>query len=110
MTRASRPCSIPGCWQLAPCPTHPKPAPWANSTRRERVGKSGWQQQRDAKRIITRHRGICHVCGKPGATIADHVIPMAEGGTDSDTNKRPIHAKPCHEAKTKAEAARARWG
>lgn len=69
---------------------------------------NGWQRQADSKRILAEHDGICHVCGKPGATIVDHVIPMAEGGPDDDSNKRPIHPIPCHRRKTAVEAARGR--
>lgn len=57
---------------------------------------------------MARYRGICHVCGKPGADQVDDVIPLAEGGPPTEANKRPIHAEPCHRLKTAAEAARAR--
>lgn len=111
MPRTPKVCSTPGCPNLTDgdprCATH-TPQPWAGSTRRERVGTSGWQQQRDARRIMIRHRGICHVCGHPGADQVDHVIALAAGGTDTDTNKRPIHANPCHREKTEREAAAAR--
>ena len=39
------------------------------------------------------------------ATQVDHVIPQAEGGTDEESNLQAI-CEPCHQAKTKAEAAR----
>lgn len=107
--RATTVCSQPGCPNLTPCADHPKPeGPWVNSTRRERVGKSGWQQQRDAQRILRKHRGICHVCHQPGADEVDHVIPTTQGGSDDDSNKRPIHAEPCHRLKTAREAAEGR--
>ncbi|MCA1569325.1 MAG: HNH endonuclease [Chloroflexi bacterium] len=72
------------------------------------MGRSGWQQQADARRVLRRHGRICHVCGLGGADQVDHVIPTFEGGPDTDENKRPIHSEPCHEEKTKAEAVRAR--
>lgn len=102
-------CRQPGCPELRPCPTpgH-EPEPWAGSRRKERRASSGWQEQRDAKRILKRHNGICHVCGLQGADRVDHVIPLAEGGQDVDANKRPIHNEPCHRRKTADEAARGR--
>lgn len=104
-------CAEPGCYDLAPtryCEAH-APAPWASSSRRASLGgKSGWQQQRDAKRILRRFNAVCHWCKQPGATQVDHVIPLAEGGRDDDSNKRPIHPKPCHEQKSHAESARAK--
>lgn len=100
---------MPGCPELQPCPTpgHERRA-WADSRRREHITASGWQQQRDNRRILRQHRYTCHVCGGFGAMTVDHVIPLAEGGSDTDDNKRPIHAVPCHRDKTAAEAARAR--
>ena len=104
--RTVKVCAQPGCPNLTPCELH-APQPWAGSRHKERTS-SGWQQQRDARKILTKYRGICHVCGHPGATDVDHVIPVAEGGPDTLANKRPIHPTPCHRDKTLAEAQRAR--
>ena len=106
MARAGKACNTRGCPSLQPCPDHPKVA-WQGSTRRERT-VSGWEQQRRAQRVLEQHDGICHVCKRPGSDTVDHVIPLAEGGPDTADNLRPIHAKPCHETKTQAEAQRAR--
>lgn len=57
---------------------------------------------------MRRDRGICHWCDEPGADEVDHVVPLAEGGADDESNMAPIHSRPCHTAKTAAEAARAR--
>ncbi|HVT76988.1 MAG TPA: HNH endonuclease [Acidimicrobiales bacterium] len=57
---------------------------------------------------MRRDRGICHVCGQPGADQVDHVIPVAEGGPDTVDDKAPIHARPCHIAKTAEESRRGR--
>ena len=54
-----------------------------------------------------RDRGICHVCHRPLADQVDHVIPLSEDGPDTLDNLAAIHAQPCHEAKTQAEAQRA---
>lgn len=43
------------------------------------------------KRIIARHGGICHICGHGGADAADHVIPLAQGGPDTEANLLPAH-------------------
>src|SRR5690554_431795 len=67
------------------CPDH-KPKSWAktgNAARRR--GKSGWEWQRTVKRILKRDGGRCYWCrGK--AVTADHVLAVAEGGTDHDAN------------------------
>ncbi|QDF17443.1 HNH endonuclease [Gordonia phage Coeur] len=34
---------------------------------------------------------VCHLCGRPGATTADHVIPRSRHGPDALDNLRPAH-------------------
>lgn len=34
----------------------------------------------------------CHLCQRPGATTADHIVPRSRGGEDSLDNLRPAHA------------------
>ena len=39
---------------------------------------------------------ICHLCGHDGADAADHVIPLARGGSDTRDNLKPAHHfEPC---------------
>lgn len=71
-----------------------------------RENTAEWKRTR--KRILKRDNGICCECGKPGSDQVDHRIPVAEGGTDDDSNLAAIHGIPCHQAKTLAEAARGR--
>lgn len=33
----------------------------------------------------------CHLCGRPGANSADHLIPRSRGGLDVLENLRPSH-------------------
>lgn len=109
--RPAPPCRKPGCPHLRPCPTEGhEPTPWADSSHNQHRTISGSAEQARARRIIDRDHGICHVCHQPGADQADHVIPFTEGGADDEANMAAIHARPCHQAKTSAEAARARRG
>ncbi|WP_354398290.1 HNH endonuclease signature motif containing protein [Variovorax sp. OAS795] len=41
------------------------------------------------------------------AEQVDHILSLAEGGKDDESNLQSL-CIPCHEAKTKAESARAR--
>ena len=108
MPHAPKLCTARDCINFQPCPDpEHQPRPWANSTRRERT-ISGSAQQKRATRIMRRHERVCHICRRPMADEVDHVIPLAEGGPDTDDNLRPIHSKPCHANKTAAESARAR--
>lgn len=58
--------------------------------------------------VFQTHNGICHICGgKIGVGEAwelEHVIPLAMGGEDEESNWRPAHIK-CHKAKTKTDVA-----
>lgn len=56
------------------------------------------------RRILRRDHWICYVCGKGGANEVDHVIPLSQGGANTDDNLAAIHANPCHRAKTQREA------
>lgn len=111
MPRALKVCAHPGCTALVNgtrCPEH-APKPWARSADAPRRSNlSGSAQQARARRVITRDGTICHVCGIAGANQADHVIPVAEGGADDESNMRAIHGIPCHAEKSAAESARAR--
>ncbi|MFL0579168.1 HNH endonuclease [Dietzia sp. 179-F 9C3 NHS] len=64
-------------------------------------------------RILTlaTHGDTCHLCGAPGATTADHVVPRALGGPDTLDNLRPAHAA-CNSSRGKesVEAWRERRG
>jgi 5-methylcytosine-specific restriction protein A len=103
-------CAKPGCPEFASargksyCAEH-TPEPWSNA--RERRGKTGNSRTIHLK-VLKRHRHICHVCCLPGATEVDHVIPLSRGGTNDESNLRPIHASPCHRDKTRREAQEAR--
>jgi 5-methylcytosine-specific restriction enzyme A len=102
--RACVKCGIPSTESY--CPAH-KPKPWQSSRRKERRAVSGWEEQRRARRVLAGYFGCCHICGNPGATEVDHVVALAEGGPDDETNLGPIPAD-CHRAKTMAESRRAR--
>jgi 5-methylcytosine-specific restriction endonuclease McrA len=43
--------------------------------------------------ILERDRGICGICGQPGATTVDHVRPRSQGGTNHPGNLRAAHAR-----------------
>lgn len=59
---------------------------------------------RERRRIFEAHGGKCHVCGRavqPGqAWELEHIIPLALGGADDETNLAPAHKKGCHSRKT----------
>lgn len=61
----------------------------------------GWAVTR--RRILRRDAGMCYLDGRPGATEVDHVVSVANGGSEEDSNLAAIHTE-CHRRKTGREA------
>lgn len=105
-------CKHPGCNTITTakdrrCVKHPAPAgAWgASATKRTVVGR----HLTNARRALFKEQPICVECERKGfvrlATIRDHIIPVAEGGSDTPDNTQAL-CKVCHDSKSKAEAAR----
>ncbi len=72
---------------------------------RNRTLPADWAARRAA--VLQRDQGRCYLCGGHGATEVDHIVPPFEGGNHELPNLAQIHTRPCHEQKSRAEAARA---
>jgi 5-methylcytosine-specific restriction endonuclease McrA len=49
--------------------------------------------------LVLRVKGrTCHLCRRPGATTADHVVPRSQGGGHDLANLEPAH-KSCNLAR-----------
>lgn len=58
--------------------------------------------------LFEAHKGVCHLCGgridgTREAWDVEHIIPIAIGGDDDESNCAPAH-KSCHKVKTRADA------
>jgi len=53
--------------------------------------RTGRPWQRKKARIIRRDNGICHLCDRPGADSADHLIPAEDGGPEAEWNLKAVH-------------------
>jgi 5-methylcytosine-specific restriction endonuclease McrA len=51
---------------------------------------SGRKRQQRNRRILAAS-DVCHICGDSGADAIDHVIPLARGGSEDESNLRPAH-------------------
>ena len=102
-----RPCSYGKCPHLQPCPDHPV-TPWRSSTGVPVKRIRGRELQRRRAWLFAQ-RPWCSLCIVRGihakATIRDHIIPLAEGGPDDETNEQGLCA-PCSKTKTEAESQR----
>ncbi len=63
---------------------------------------SGWDEQKRSHRVLRRCNYKCYVCGGP-AVIADHIVPIAQGGSDNEANMDGI-CTACHKKKIGGEA------
>ncbi len=74
----------------------------------KRVTGRKLQQRREA---LFRRDPLCAECKRKGcvelATQRDHIIPLAEGGRDDETNEQGL-CDDCHREKSLAEALRGR--
>lgn len=98
----SRPCTTPRCYNLQPCALHAR-KPFANRSVPYAGGRP-WQRIR--ARILARDGGQC--CLRlPGctftATVVDHVLNRARGGSDDDGNLQAA-CRACNETKRRGEA------
>lgn len=52
---------------------------------------AGRYAQRVTASCLAEYGDTCHLCLRPGATTADHLIPRSLGGLDTLDNLRPAH-------------------
>lgn len=57
------------------------------------------------RRAILARDPICQACGTAPSTDADHIVPVAEGGSEHITNGQGLCAE-CHQVKSDAERQR----
>lgn len=104
--RSQHPCTQPGCTTLvrdgAKCELHRKQAEQVRGTSTARGYDYGWRKRRAA---YLEQNPWCvdpffdHVGKKRLAIHVDHIIPLADGGADDETNYRGL-CKHCHSKKT----------
>jgi 5-methylcytosine-specific restriction protein A len=96
----------------ARCEAHPYESSFADprrGSRHERGYGREWDKTR--QRVLFRDEGLCQPCLRRDcvtvATQVDHIVPKAENGGEEDANLQSI-CTPCHDEKSRQEAARAR--
>lgn len=79
-----RPCLEPGCPNPTPrtrCPEHER----QRDRERRPTTAYPWAYRQARLRVLERDGHRCHWCGGH-ATTADHLVPVAHGGSDDDSN------------------------
>jgi 5-methylcytosine-specific restriction protein A len=115
--RIPRPCRAPGCAGKSTvrhgyCEQHEHlHQPWTRGNAGQGRGGRPWRRLREQVLARDKHLCQCGECRKEGrarpATEVDHIVPKAEGGTDSPGNLQAINTD-CHKRKTAKESLAAR--
>lgn len=108
-SRAPRPCTQPGCPKMAVkkgrCEDHQRKAWGERGSAASRGYGHKWRKLRET--IMMRDQWLCQVCKATGrvttATAVDHILPKAQGGTDTPANLQAI-CDQCHKEKTQRES------
>lgn len=112
-------CTDPECHDLATkgsrCDDH-QPIPWrGRDDKAARYGISSGEWRTLKRRVTQRDHGCCYLCGLDQSDLdpdeeqhqLDHIVPIFQGGSVTSLDNLGLACTTCHEAKSKAEAARA---
>jgi 5-methylcytosine-specific restriction endonuclease McrA len=70
----------------------PLPPPTVPSTLRDWDWAGNARRRRGLVAHVLATKGRqCHLCGQPGATTADHLVPWSHGGPNTWANLEPAH-------------------
>lgn len=80
------------------CPKKPKRKAWPDRDKRRK-------NDRARRKLKIGRTSRCSICGAMDSLERDHIVPLAEGGSDTISNLQ-ILCKGCHRTKTLAEIKR----
>lgn len=110
--RPRKPCTYPGCTALTDgrssrCPKHPREQ-WAGNATSKGKRTTGRALQRARAELFAR-APLCAHCEAEGrvaaAVIRDHIVPLAEGGEDVESNTQGL-CQACSDRKSEEERKR----
>lgn len=108
-TRPLRPCSR--CGRLGAgrlCEIHLREERRALDARRGKTAARGYGgHHREWREVILARDPICCRCGRKPSTIADHIVPLEDGGTWELSNGQGLDGR-CHAIKTGEDVRRRR--
>lgn len=119
MPLPKRPCTYPGCRTLTDgrssrCPVHTQERRAWKGTASETGRRLTGRALQAARAALFAERPLCAECERNGrvraATKRDHIVPVAEGGTEDPSNIQGL-CEDCHDVKSEQERKRGikRW-
>lgn len=115
MSRLPKPCIEKGCPRLTQgtrCDRHQLERDRELDGRRTGPHLRGGQTAKDrewAEQVLARDP-VCRMCRRRKATVADHIIPIRDGGARFDLKNGQGLCRPCHSGPKQAEDRRRRSG
>jgi 5-methylcytosine-specific restriction protein A len=85
-----------------------KPKSWNHGENESRYKRGLGRDHRKARAELLAREPLCRLCQQKNppritaATIADHIVPRAKGGTGDISNLQPVCAN-CHDDKTRQD-------
>ncbi len=72
----------------------------SRAAKRRRFNRVSWLRLR--KMVLARDNYMCRVCGNVNSNEVDHIVPVAQGGSNELENLQTL-CKTCHSRKTSEE-------
>lgn len=114
MPTTKRPCRWQGCPAIVEgrsgggyCPEHRGMVQKQRDSQRTGQRHYNSVRWRKLRTLVLTGEPLCRECAAAGAvvqaTVVDHILPLAQGGTDAMSNLQPLCAT-CHNRKTMRES------
>ena len=107
-----RPCIVPRCPNLTRstrCDEHQTDRDRELDQRRPTAHQRGYDERHRGWRAEVLERyPVCRICGDAPSTVADHIVPIRDGGARFDLANGQGTCAPCHNSRKQSEDQRKR--
>lgn len=109
-----KPCIEPRCPNLTQgtrCEEHAAERERELEARRPSAHERGYDRRhREWREKVLERDPWCQMCGNAPATVADHIVPIREGGARFDLGNGQGLCEPCHNSSKQSQEKRGRGG